>query len=184
MRYWFSYFNTKRVDYFKTCVFINVNVNGVWYWCEFSQWLSCPRWACITWQMCPPWPALRSETPRSGHQGRVTTAQYWPVLPNTRQFLTISKVILFFTVAHWPQQQEAPSPSWRKVISSGNKLELDWDGHIRNAWRVLPSDWHSHPRLLNMRCRCPSQYWMWCSLQRGARLSSVIIFKYFKSSHG
>ena len=126
MRYRFSNSNTKRVDYFKTCMFINVNVNGVWYWCEFSQWLSCLRWACITWQMCPPWPALRSETPRSGHQGRVTTAQYWPVLPNTRQFLTISKVIPCFTVAHWPRQQEAPSPSWRKVMeTSWSWTELD-----------------------------------------------------------
>lgn len=52
-------------------------------------------------------------SPGPGHN-----IQYWPVLPNTPQFLTISKVISSFTVAHWPRREEVPSPSWMKVMET------------------------------------------------------------------
>ena len=130
-----------RLDHvISLCKFINVNVNEIWYWCEFSQWLSYVRWACITWQMCHPRDQHQvSETERSGlvtgHGGQVTTClprhYLLSVLPNTQQFLTISKVIL--SASWWP----AGPAAGRCQAQVGGKL---WKqaGHIRNARRVLP----------------------------------------------
>lgn len=133
----------------------------------------------------PPWPAPRSENLRSGHQAGVTTSLP-PVLPNTRQFLTISKVILLLHGGPLAPTAWGAKPKLEE--SYGNKLELD-TSHSKclacAATSPAPAPQAAEYEMQRITVMPISILdVMWCSLQRGARLSSVIIFKYFKSSQG